>query len=389
MAADNGWTCRSAGVGCLLRDRLIIGQGGIDTVMMERKLAAIFSADAQGYSRLMGENEEVTILTLMTYLAVMTTLIEEYRGRVVDTPGDNLLAEFGSVVDAMECAVAIQDELSERNAMLPAHRTMAFRIGINLGDVVVEGARIYGEGVNLAARLEGLAEGGGICISGPVYDQIATRLDFDYVDLGEQRVKNIVGPVRAYQVCLDSPSAALVPMPRQRVGSPFSVKVILGLMLVLAGFMAAHLVLRGVQPPVDRSALKTANRVVNNLSLQLPTLEVRPFTASSHAPIQQELGIGLTQNLITELTKRTDLFVVVSEGQSSPPQAAGRYLLRGSTHAASHRIRVTVQLIEAGSGQHLWAERYDHDVYDLFKLQDLITQRIVRSLTDGFVSAPD
>ena len=173
------------------------GQGGLHTVIMERKLAAILSADVQGYSRLMGEDEEVTILTLMAYREVMTDLIEDYRGRVVDTPGDNLLAEFASVVDATQRAVAIQEELQRRNAQLPANRNMAFRIGINLGDVVVEGDRIYGEGVNLAARLEGLAEGGGICISGTVYDQVASRLDLQYIDLGEQRVKNIVTPVRA------------------------------------------------------------------------------------------------------------------------------------------------------------------------------------------------
>src|SRR6266571_8087765 len=167
---------------------------------MERKLAAIFSADVKGYSRLMGEDEEATIRTLTTYREVMTTLIQQYRGRVVDSPGDNLLAEFASAVDAMQGALAIQRELSVRNAALPAHRKMAYRIGINVGDVVVEGERIYGDGVNIAARLESLAEGGGLCISGTVYDQIENKLALTYTACSEQTVKNIKQPVRVYHV---------------------------------------------------------------------------------------------------------------------------------------------------------------------------------------------
>ena len=158
---------------------------------MERRLAAIFSADVKGYSRLMGEDEEATIRTLTTYREVMATLVQQHRGRVVDSPGDNLLAEFASVVEAVQCAIAIRQELKARNAELLPQRRMEFRIGINLGDVVVEGERIYGDGVNIAARLEGLAEAGGICIAGTVYDQIATRLPLDYEYLGAQAVKNI------------------------------------------------------------------------------------------------------------------------------------------------------------------------------------------------------
>jgi class 3 adenylate cyclase len=170
---------------------------------MERKLAAIFSADVQGYSRLMGEDEEATVRTLTTYREVMAALIQQHQGRVVDSPGDNFLAEFASVVDAVQCAVAIQHELATRNASLPAHRKMLFRIGINLGDVLVEGERIYGDGVNIAARLEGLAEGGGICVSGTVYDQIEDKLDLHYASLGEQAVKNIARPVRVYRIRME------------------------------------------------------------------------------------------------------------------------------------------------------------------------------------------
>ena len=169
---------------------------------MERKLTAILSADVEGYSRLMGEDEEATIRTLTAYRELMTTLIQQHRGRVVDSPGDNLLAEFASAVDAVQGALAIQRELKTRNAELPANRQMAYRIGINVGDVVVEGERVYGDGVNIAARLESLAEGGGICISGTVYDQVENKLALQYDYLGEQAVKNISKPVRVYQVLL-------------------------------------------------------------------------------------------------------------------------------------------------------------------------------------------
>ena len=175
---------------------------------MERKLAAILSTDVKGYSRLMGEDEAATIRTLTAYRTLIATLIQQYRGRVVDSPGDNLLAEFASVVEAVQCAVAIQRELRVRNAALPLDRRMEFRIGINLGDVIAEGERIYGDGVNIAAQLEGLAEAGGLCVSGTVYDQIKTKLALRYDDLGAQAVKNIAEPVRVYRVQLE-PGAAV------------------------------------------------------------------------------------------------------------------------------------------------------------------------------------
>src|SRR5713226_9356332 len=167
---------------------------------MERKLTAILSADVAGYSRLMGEDEEATIRTLTAYRQVMATFIVQHHGRVVDSPGDNLLAEFASVVDAVRCAVEIQQALKAKNADLPDHRKMEFRIGINLGDVVIEGERIYGDGVNIAARLESLAEPGGICISGTVYDHVENKLALIYEYLGEQAVKNIAKPVRVWRV---------------------------------------------------------------------------------------------------------------------------------------------------------------------------------------------
>src|SRR5215471_9360845 len=165
-------------------------------VGMERKLTAIFSTDVAGYSRLMGEDEEATIRTLTAYRALISSLIQHHRGRVVDSPGDNLLAEFASVVDAVRCAVEIQHELKVKNDELPEHRQMRFRIGINLGDVIVEGERLYGDGVNIAARMESLAVPGGICISGTVHDHVKNKLALTYEDLGEQAVKNITKPVR-------------------------------------------------------------------------------------------------------------------------------------------------------------------------------------------------
>src|SRR5881296_647302 len=175
---------------------------------IERKLTAILSADVKGYSRLMGADEVATIHTLTAYREVMATLIQQHRGRVVDSLGDNLLAEFASAVDAVQCAVEIQQELKARNAELSLPRRMEFRIGINVGDVVVEGERLYGDGVNIAARLESLAEAGGLCISGTVYDQIKTKLALEYEDLGAQAVKNIAEPVRVYRVRLE-PEAAV------------------------------------------------------------------------------------------------------------------------------------------------------------------------------------
>src|SRR4029453_19198193 len=178
--------------------------GQTPAVGMERKLAAIFSTDVAGYSRLMGDDEEATIRTLTAYRVVISSLIQHHRGRVVDSPGDNLLAEFASVVDAVRCAVEIQYALQEKNDELPEHRQMHFRIGINLGDVIVEGERLYGDGVNIAARMESLAVPGGICISGTVYDQVENKLALHYEYQGEQTVKNIAKPVRVYRVGLEA-----------------------------------------------------------------------------------------------------------------------------------------------------------------------------------------
>src|SRR5262249_58697470 len=182
----------------------------MDRRAIERKLAAILSADVEGYSRLMGDDEAATVRAITEYRGVVASAVAQHSGRVVDAPGDNVLAEFSSVVDAVQCGVDIQRELQSRNAALPDARRMRFRIGINLGDVIVEGERIYGDGVNIAARLESLAEGGGICLSGTAYDQVEGKLPFRYESLGDHTVKNIVRPLRVYRVLLESgPSSAL------------------------------------------------------------------------------------------------------------------------------------------------------------------------------------
>jgi adenylate cyclase len=313
---------------------------------MERKLAAIFSADVQGYSRLMGEDEEATIRTLTDYREVMAALIRQHHGRVVDSPGDNLLAEFPSAVDAVQGAVAIQRELKTRNAELPASRQMAYRIGINVGDVVVEGERVYGDGVNIAARLESLAEGGGICLSGTAYDHVKNKLALGYEYRGEQTVKNIAEPVRVYKVQLESETAT---------------------------------------PSVSREKTPT-------LALpDKPSIAVLPFTNMSGDPEQEYFSDGITEDIITELSRFPDLLVIarnstfVYKSQAVKIQAIGRelgvhYVLEGSVRKAGTRVRITVQLVDALTGKHHWAERYDRNFDDIFAIQDEVTQSIVATL---------
>jgi class 3 adenylate cyclase len=231
---------------------------------MERRLAAILSADVQGYGLLMGEDEEATIRTLTAHRSVMAHLIQQHRGRVVDDPGDNVLAEFSSVVDAVQCAVAMQRALATRNAVLPTHRQMVFRIGINLGDVVVEQERLYGDDVNLAARLERLAEGGGICIAGTVYDQVETKLNLRYVYLGERVVKNIAKPVRVYRILVGPEATTPRRYTRWRaVLTPWqrTVLVVAAVLTLLA--LAAtlwHIIHRPTPPPAETASSRMAGK---------------------------------------------------------------------------------------------------------------------------------
>ncbi len=308
----------------------------------KRKLAAILSADVKGYSRLMGENEDATVSTLTAYREIMTTLINKHQGRVVDSPGDNLLAEFTSVVNAVRCAVKTQDELKIRNDVLPENRKMQFRIGVHLGDVIVEGERIYGDGVNMAARIEGLAEGSGISISGTVYDSIENKLDLNYKFQGEHTVKNIKKPVRVYRVRKKSS-------------------------ITVSG---------------DDREYKLPDR---------PSIAVLPFVNISGDPEQEYFSDGITEDLITDLSKVSGLFVIARnsvftfKGMAVKVKELGKklgvqYILEGSVRKVGNRVRITAQLVDASTEGHLWAERYDRNLIDIFSLQDEVAQKIVSAL---------
>ena len=328
----------------------------------QRKLTAILCADVVGYSRLMGADEEATVATLTAYRKVFTSKIKRHSGRVVDAKGDALLAEFASVVDAVKGAVEIQRELAEKNAELSDDRRMDFRIGINLGDVVVKDDVIYGDGVNVAARLEALAEPGGICISRPVYDQVESKLHLECEYLGEQQVKNIAKPVRAYSVNLTQADVD-----------------------------------KQVEPP---DAVSAQAVIADGLSLELPdrpSIAVLAFQNMSGDPEQEYFSDGITEDIITDLSKIPELFVIARnssfsyKGRAVTVQQVGqemgvRYVLEGSVRKSGERVRITAQLVDAQSGHHRWAERYDRDMDDLFSLQDEITSEIVSALDVELVS---
>jgi len=308
----------------------------------KRKLAAILSADVKGYSRLMEDDEEATVRTITAYREVMVEHITRQNGRVVDAKGDNILAEFASVVDAVRCAVEIQKELGKRNAELPEHRKMQFRIGVNLGDVIEEKKTIYGDGVNIAARLEALADGGGVCISGTAFDHVEGKLGLEFVYLGEQSVKNIKKPIRIYRVEMG----------------------------------------------------KRDSHTGTGLKLPLPdkpSIAVLPFTNMSGDPEQEYFSDGITEEIITWLSKMPRLFVtarhstfVFKDRQVSirdvGQQLGVRYVLEGSVRKSGDRIRVTAQLIDVKTDQHIWANRYDRELKDVFAIQDEITMNIIIAL---------
>ena len=308
-----------------------------------RKLRAILSADVKGYSLLMTDDEMHTIQTLKAYRQIMSDLIMQHSGRVIDSPGDNLLAEFGSAVDALECAVYIQKRLKKENARFVDDKRLQFRIGVNIGDVIQDGDRIYGSGVNIAARIEGLADPGGICISRNTYDQVKDKLQIGYEYLGEHEVKNIKEPVRLYKVLLDSdPPATLIDEPLELPDKP--------------------------------------------------SIAVLPFVNMSGDPSQEYFSDGITEDLITDLSKVSELFVIARNSaftfknktvkvQDVGKELRVRFILEGSIRKVGNRVRINAQLIDAISGGHLWAERYDRDLVDIFDLQDEVTQKIVAALT--------
>ncbi len=358
----------------------------------KRKLTAVLSTDAVEYSRLMAEDEAATVKTIATYRDIMSSLIKQHRGRVVDSPGDNVLAEFSSVVDAVQCAVAVQNEFQTRNAELPENRRMKFRIGINLGDVIDEENRLYGDGVNIAARLEALADAGGVCISGTAFDQVKGKLSLGYQFVGEQTVKNIPDPIRVYKVLMDERDAGKLigvgkKAPKSRWAEIAAIVVFVAIGLVIYQFY------------VRRPAIEPAS--VEKMTFPLPdkpSIAVLPFDNMSGDPEQEYFSDGLTEEIITALSKVPKMFVIARNStytykgkpikvQQVAEDLGVKYVLEGSVRKDKEQVRISAQLIDALSGHHLWAERYDRKLKEIFAVQDEITMRILSALevrlTDG------
>jgi adenylate cyclase len=353
----------------------------------KRKLTAILSADVVGYSRLMRDNEAVTVRNLTSHRVLITEIIHQYHGRVIDSPGDNILAEFASVVDAVTGAAEIQKEIKISNSDKPVDRIMEFRIGINLGDVIEEEGRIYGDGVNIAARVEGLAAAGGIAIPGTVYEHIKDKLSLGYHYLGEQEVKNIPEPIRVYRLLTEPDAVGKIiggKMPdaikRRRTVFGF-----LGLAILLIGAI-------GVWNYYYRFSFNVAS--IEKMAFPLPdkpSIAVLPFTNMSGDPEQEYFSDGITEDLITDLSNISGLFVIARnstftyKGKSVTPAKIAedlgvRYILEGSVRKYQDLVRINAQLIDAFTGGHLWAERYDGKMIDVFKLQDTVNKKIVEAL---------
>ncbi len=313
---------------------------------VQRRLAAILAADVAGYSRIMGEDEAGTRARFNAHIhELIEPAIADRQGRIVKTTGDALLVEFVSVVDAVQCAVDIQKGMAERNADEPDDRRMEFRIGVNLGDVIIEGDDIHGDGVNVAARLEGLAAAGGICVSGDVYRQCRGKLDVGFDDLGEQAIKNIAEPVRVYSV---APEGAGERLQQAEPADPL--------------------------PLPDK-----------------PSIAILAFNNMSDDPGQEYFADGIAEDVITALSRFHSLFVIARNSSFTykgravdialvARELGVRYVVEGSVRKAGNRVRVTAQLIDATSGNHLWAERYDRGLDDIFEVQDEITEHIVTTV---------
>ncbi|MDH3557634.1 MAG: tetratricopeptide repeat protein [Deltaproteobacteria bacterium] len=361
----------------------------------KRKLTAILSADVKGYSRLMGEDEEATVRTITAHRKVITSVIEKYRGRVVDSPGDNILAEFVSVVDAVQSAVEIQEVIRAKNAELPDERKMEFRIGVNLGDVIQEGERIYGDGVNIAARVEGLADPGGICISGSAYEQIENKLALGYDYIGEHTVKNIVKPIRVYKVPTGPETLQKVTDERRPASSwqRVALAVVIALLVVTGGVA----IWKSYRPSTAPTEIASLEKMAFPLP-DKPSIAVLPFSNLSGDPEQEYFSNGLTEEIIAALGSVPKLFVIARNStfiykgkpvkvQQVSEELGVRYVLEGSVKKAGDKVRITAQLIDALNGHHLWAKRYDRNLKDIFAVQDEITKEIISAmqvkLTEG------
>jgi adenylate cyclase len=352
----------------------------------KRKLAAILHADVAGFSRLMGEDEASTHHALGELRRAVDPLITSHGGRIVGTAGDSLLADFASVVDALNCAVEMQRASRTVNDPMPPERRIELRIGVNLGDVIVDGDDIFGDGVNIAARLEALAEPGTVCISQTVYDQVRNKLDLDYRPLGSQRVKNIADPVRAYAVGV----AAATPRSRRGrlpllavVGIAALIAAGLGAWVLYLGAGWEPLGLGAAPKPVDVATLAAPARLAGR-----PSVAVLPFKNLSADAGQDFFSDGITEDVITALGRFSNLLVIAKsasfpfKASNASPAEIGRlldarYLLGGSIRRAGDRLRANVELTEAATGVHVWSETYDSEVKDIFAVQDDISRRVV------------
>ena len=346
---------------------------------LKRKLTAILSADAVGYSRLMGQDEEATVRTIKVYRGVLTTFIRHHNGIVLDSPGDNLLAEFASVVDAVKCAAAVQKEIDTRNNELPEDRKMRFRVGINLGDVIYEEGRIYGDGVNIAARIESLAEPGGVSISRNVYNQVRNKLKFGYQFQGQHSVKNIAEPVNVYRVLMAPEDEGKIIDKKPPKSWRLAIASVAAVLTLFLSGLTIYNYFLNPSPSLDE-------QITKDLSIA-----VLPFDNMSNDPEQEYFSNGISENLITDLSKVPD-FLVISRNTSFAYKVKSltieqiakeldvRYVLEGSVQKANNLVRINAQLIDSTTGHHLWAERYDGSTTDIFALQDKITQKIAASL---------
>jgi TolB-like protein/class 3 adenylate cyclase len=354
----------------------------MSTEGFKRKLAAIFSADVVGYSRLMGEDEMATVSTITVYREVMSTLIKQHRGRLVDSPGDNVLAEFSSVVDAAQCAVAVQKEFQSRNSELPEERRMQFRIGINLGDVIEEGERIYGDGVNIAARLEAIADPGGICISKTAFDHIESKLPLGYEYIGEQTVKNIAKPVSAYKVLMDPRVITSADSKKKRDKSLMSKKP------VIAGGIGLLIIIALI---IGRFLFQSSGSQTGQGPDERPSIAILPFKNMSGDPEQESFSDGITEELINVLAKVKGLRVVSQtssfyfKDKNIDLHTIGEklnvdHVLEGSVRKSENKLRITAQLINVDTDTHLWSETYDREMKDIFDIQDEISLAVATQL---------
>jgi TolB-like protein/class 3 adenylate cyclase/cytochrome c-type biogenesis protein CcmH/NrfG len=350
----------------------------------ERRLLAILSGDVAGYSRLMADDEDATVRTLRAWREQVAGLVTEHRGQLADFTGDNFLASFGTARDAVECALDIQRVLEARNAPLPEARRMRFRIGAHLGDVQIEGDRLFGDGVNVAARLQPLAQPGGLCLSAAMLEQVQGKLEIAVEDLGDQGLKNLPAPVRAFRAWSGDAKAAAAPRSSSRLRPVFmgaAVLVLLGLGLWAAWprIVGAGLDVAGLLPS-ESPALPDK-----------PSIAVLPFTNMSDEPEQEYFADGISEDITTALARTSTLFVIsrnsafTYKGKTFKIEDVGRelgvrYVLEGSVRRAGERVRVTAQLIDAGTGHHVWSDRYDRGLEDIFAVQSEITEQILAAV---------